>query len=77
MDTTHADYIDDSNDVGDIAQHTTADNHAFKKRSQTVGRPPVTNHNIHDDYMRDPPDVSAATDPYSYAWRLIAMQFRT
>lgn len=31
---------------------------AFKKPYQTVGRPPVTQENINDQYMRDPPHVS-------------------
>ncbi|KIK45580.1 hypothetical protein CY34DRAFT_506940 [Suillus luteus UH-Slu-Lm8-n1] len=29
----------------------------FKKPFQTVVRPPTTNHNIHDDYMKHPPEV--------------------
>ncbi|KAG2037840.1 hypothetical protein BDR03DRAFT_1091644 [Suillus americanus] len=28
----------------------------FKKPFQTVVRPPTTNHNIHDDYMKHPPE---------------------
>lgn len=37
--------------------HRTADDQ-FKKTEQVVGRPPVTDHNINDEYMRNPPDVS-------------------
>ncbi|KAG1855779.1 hypothetical protein C8R48DRAFT_776150 [Suillus tomentosus] len=28
----------------------------FKKPFQTVVRPPTTNHNIHDDYIKHPPE---------------------
>ncbi|KAF8153941.1 hypothetical protein B0H34DRAFT_799860 [Crassisporium funariophilum] len=28
---------------------------AFKKTEQVVDRPPVTKHNINDEYVRDPP----------------------
>lgn len=34
---------------------------AFKKTEQVVGRPPVTDHNINDEYLRDPPRVSTYT----------------
>ncbi|KAJ8595240.1 hypothetical protein M405DRAFT_857470 [Rhizopogon salebrosus TDB-379] len=27
----------------------------FKKPFQTVGRPPTTDHNIHEDYLKHPP----------------------
>ncbi|PSR76746.1 hypothetical protein PHLCEN_2v8231 [Hermanssonia centrifuga] len=42
----------------------TDETNKFKKPYQTVGRPPVTA-NIHDEYMRNPPNnhpVSPATD---------------
>jgi hypothetical protein len=29
----------------------------FKKPFQVVGRPETTDHNMHDDYIRDPPVV--------------------
>jgi hypothetical protein len=29
----------------------------FKKPFQTVRRPPTTDHNIHDDYVKHPPHV--------------------
>ncbi|KAI0315527.1 hypothetical protein OF83DRAFT_1084907 [Amylostereum chailletii] len=28
----------------------------FKKQTQTVGRPPVTSHDINEEYMRNPPN---------------------
>ncbi|EIM86035.1 uncharacterized protein STEHIDRAFT_157558 [Stereum hirsutum FP-91666 SS1] len=31
------------------------ENRAFKKTEQVVGRPPVTDHDINDEYLRDPP----------------------
>lgn len=31
----------------------------FKKPFQTVSRPSVTDHNIHDDYLKHPPHVSS------------------
>lgn len=31
---------------------------AFKKTEQVVERPGVTDHDIHEDYMRNPPNVS-------------------
>lgn len=66
MDTTRADYIGGRpDDVGDNAQHTTTDNQKFKKQSQTISRPPVTDHNINDEYMRDPPNVSRTIDQCS------------
>jgi hypothetical protein len=30
----------------------------YKKSSAVVGHPPVTDHNIDDDYVKDPPHVS-------------------
>lgn len=58
MDTTRTDYIEGRfNEVGDVAQRTTTDDQKFKKQYQTVGRPPVTDHNINDEYVRDPPNV--------------------
>jgi hypothetical protein len=29
----------------------------FKKPFQTVGRPPTVDHNMHDDFFRNPPNV--------------------
>ncbi|KAH9841798.1 uncharacterized protein C8Q71DRAFT_854151 [Rhodofomes roseus] len=46
MDTTRNDFTEG---------HTT-DDQKFKKQYQTVGRPPVTDHNINDEYIRDPPN---------------------
>ncbi|TFY57056.1 hypothetical protein EVJ58_g7258 [Rhodofomes roseus] len=51
MDTTRNDFTEG---------HTT-DDQKFKKQYQTVGRPPVTDHNINDEYIRDPPNVSGLT----------------
>ncbi|KZT63670.1 hypothetical protein DAEQUDRAFT_679983 [Daedalea quercina L-15889] len=57
MDTTRADYVEGRfNEVGDVRKHTTNDNQKFKKEYQTVGRPPVTDHDINDEYMRNPPN---------------------
>ncbi|KZP17450.1 hypothetical protein FIBSPDRAFT_894203 [Athelia psychrophila] len=41
----------------------------FKKTEQVVGRPAVTDHNIHEDYMRDPPNNLAGTDEVRSAAR--------
>ncbi|KAI0770139.1 hypothetical protein C8Q74DRAFT_875742 [Fomes fomentarius] len=42
----------------DLVGHanTTDESQTFKKPFQTVDRPPVTGHDIHEDYMRDPPN---------------------
>lgn len=37
----------------------------FKKTKQVVGRPAVTDHDIHEEYMRHPPNVSSIS-PVSY-----------
>lgn len=44
----------------DLVGHAnnTDESQTFKKPFQTVDRPPVTGHDIHEDYMRDPPNVS-------------------
>lgn len=36
----------------------TGDKQQFKKTEQVVGRPATTDHNINDEYMQNPPDVS-------------------
>ena len=35
----------------------TDESHAFKKTEQTVGGNEVTDHDINDEYMKDPPRV--------------------
>lgn len=54
MDTTR---VDDT-EVGDVTQSTTIEDQGSKKQRRPVGRPPVTDHNINDEYVRDPPNVS-------------------
>lgn len=54
MDTTRVDDIE----VGDVTQSTTIEDQESKKQRRLVGRPPVTDHNINDEYVRDPPNVS-------------------
>lgn len=34
---------------------STADELVFKKTTQTVDRPPVSDHDFHEDMLRDPP----------------------
>ena len=54
MDTTRVDDIE----VGDVTQSTTTEDQELKKQRRFVGRPSVTDHNINDEYVRDPPNVS-------------------
>ena len=37
--------------------NNTDEEQTFKKAHQTVDRPPVTDHNINDEYYRHPPHV--------------------
>lgn len=39
----------------DALEPQDTDSAMFKKTEQVVGRPPTTDHNINDEYMRDPP----------------------
>lgn len=41
---------------------------SFKKEYQVVGRPSVTDHDINDEYMRDPPHVR---EPFVVIERII------
>ncbi|KAI0667749.1 hypothetical protein C8Q78DRAFT_981669 [Trametes maxima] len=43
------------NDLTDRANVTDASS-TFKKPFQIVGRPPVTERDIHEEYLQDPPD---------------------
>lgn len=44
----------------DLTDHAniTDESQTFKKAFQTVDRPPVTERDIHEQYMQDPPNVS-------------------
>jgi hypothetical protein len=43
----------------------TDESRTFKKPTQTVGRPETTDHDINDEYMRNPPQV-ALSAPTAY-----------
>ncbi|TFK91847.1 hypothetical protein K466DRAFT_573398 [Polyporus arcularius HHB13444] len=40
---------------GDLGANVTDESRTFKKAYQTVDRPSVTERDIHEEYMRDPP----------------------
>ena len=42
----------------------TDESQTFKKAHQTVDRPPVTERDIHEQYMQDPPHVSSRISKY-------------
>ena len=44
-------------DLAEEGRTITDDTRVFKKPFQTVDRPQVTDHNINDEYMRNPPQV--------------------
>lgn len=49
----------------------------FKKAFQTVGRPEVTKDDIHEEYMRHPPNVSALgfqLSPFAYQCAVIRVR---
>jgi len=48
------------NDLAEQGAPVTDETRTFKKQHQTVDRPPVTDHNINDEYMRDPPNNLAS-----------------
>lgn len=45
------------NDLRPDSDVTPTDDNQFKKSFQTVGKPPVTERDMHEDFMRDPPNV--------------------
>ena len=46
----------------DLVGHAnvTDEEQTYKKPFQTAGRPAVTGHDMHEDYIRDPPNVSVS-----------------
>jgi len=41
-----------------------ADGKTFKKATQEVNRPAVTDHDMHEDFMKNPPRVRPRCDPH-------------
>ncbi|RDX53557.1 hypothetical protein OH76DRAFT_1469993 [Lentinus brumalis] len=46
---------------GDLGANVTDESRTFKKAYQTVDRPSVTERDIHEEYMRDPPHNQPTT----------------
>ncbi|KZT09271.1 uncharacterized protein LAESUDRAFT_723003 [Laetiporus sulphureus 93-53] len=62
MDTTPYDFPD-------IRKKLIKDDQKFKKQYQVVDRPPVTDHDINEEYLRDPPNNEPAETTTDYKAR--------
>lgn len=58
------------NDLRPDSDVTLTDDNQFKKSFQTVGKPPVTERDMHEDFMRDPPNVRSRSSSMEHSFNV-------